>query len=59
MERAKVVYLDEYRKAKQYKSLLVMIEGHLEEAGLLQCSSICGRSTQEFEECWQLWDAED
>jgi hypothetical protein len=59
MGRAKVVYLDEYRKAKQYKNLLQMIEGHLAEAGLLgNYSSICYRSSAELEACWQLWDDE-
>jgi len=44
MGRAKVIYLDEYKKAKQYENLLEMIEGHLAEARLLEtCSSVsCG-----------------
>ena len=55
MERAKVVYLDEYRKVRQYKSLLEMIEGHLAEARLLgKSTSICCRSSQGLEECFQL-----
>lgn len=42
MKRAKVIYLEEYRKARQYKNLLEMIEGHLAEAGLLDvCTTAC------------------
>jgi hypothetical protein len=60
MGRAKVIYLDEYRKARQYKSLLDMIEGHLAEAGLLgKCSAGCCISSHGSGECLQICDGDD
>ncbi|GAM09204.1 hypothetical protein OR1_01478 [Geobacter sp. OR-1] len=54
MDRAKVIYLEEYRRARQYRSLLEMIEGHLAEAGLLwNGSCVCSSKSQLSEEFWQ------
>jgi hypothetical protein len=60
MGRAKVFYLDEYRKARQYKSLLEMIEGHLAEAGLLgKYSAGCCISSHGSGEFLKVCDGDD
>jgi hypothetical protein len=59
MARAKVVYLDEYRKARQQKNLLEMIKGHLAEAGLLgKCSSAGGRGSKNSAGRNRLYEAD-
>lgn len=62
MERAKVIYLDEYRKIipPRQRDLLAMIEGHLAEAGLLgrnpcMCENEQIEACSQVEECWQSW----
>lgn len=60
MFNAKVVYLDEYRKSKQQRNLLQMIEGHLAEAGLLgKYSSAVVRRSQGREKSRPLFTMED
>jgi len=63
MERAKVIYLDAYRKIMppRQRDLLAMIEGHLAEAGLLgknpcTCASDKVEACSQVEECWQPWN---
>ncbi|MBT0665201.1 hypothetical protein KI809_12915 [Geobacter pelophilus] len=60
MGKGKVIYLDEYRRARQYRSLLGMIERHLAEAGLLW-DGYCLRNSenQGLEDCWQAPEAEE
>jgi hypothetical protein len=60
MDKRKVIYLEEYRRARQYRSLLGMIEGHLAEAGLLEDGyCLCNKDGQVFEGCWQSLEAEE
>lgn len=59
MGRAKVVYLDDYRKLRQHRNLLEMIEGHLAEAGRLgKYPSALRRSSQGGEMRWPLFDSD-
>lgn len=60
MGQAKIIRLDEYRRARQYRNLLQMIEGHLAEAGLLATDPCSGRrSCRVAEARRQSGNAED
>jgi len=53
MGKAKIVYLDEYRKSRHYKNVFELIEGHLAEAVVSgkYLSASC-RASQLSRESW-------